>query len=101
MVLLIAGPATNIATLGVVGKTLGRKTAVVYVLVIVISALAGGFLFDRFLGSVALSRVGAGAAGDAGGFELPYPLQVATAIILAGLILYHVGKKIGDRFRRR
>jgi hypothetical protein len=76
MVLLIAGPATNIATLGVVGKTLGRKTAVVYVLVIVISALAGGF-------------------------ELPYPLQVATAIILAGLILYHVGKKIGDRFRRR
>jgi uncharacterized protein len=100
MVLLIAGPATNIATLGVVAKTLGKRTAAVYVIVIVLSALIGGFLFDRLLGAAFVPGSGADAE-DAGGFELPYPLQVVFALLLAGLIIYHVGKKIGNRFRRR
>ncbi len=59
------------------------------------------YIFLEMSPYIVLGRVGAGASGDAGGFELPYPLQVGTAIILAGLIVYHVGKKIGDRIRRR
>ena len=106
MVLLIAGPATNIATLGVVAKTLGKRTAAVYVIVIVISALIGGFLFDRLLGAAFVPEAGgagtggAGTAAAAGGFELPYSVSVVSALILAGLIVYHVGKKISGRIRR-
>jgi uncharacterized membrane protein YraQ (UPF0718 family)/copper chaperone CopZ len=46
LVFLITGPATNAATLSVTWKLLGRKTTVIYLLVVVISAIAGGYLLD-------------------------------------------------------
>lgn len=46
MVLLVAGPATNFATLGVVGKLLGKKSRVIYVLTVIVTAHLAGFLFD-------------------------------------------------------
>lgn len=46
LVFLIAGPATNAATLATIWKVLGRRTALVYLGVIVLCALGAGLLFD-------------------------------------------------------
>ncbi|MBN2024257.1 MAG: SO_0444 family Cu/Zn efflux transporter [Pirellulales bacterium] len=43
---LIAGPATNAATLVTVWKVLGRRTTIVYGLTIAASAIVGGLLLD-------------------------------------------------------
>lgn len=46
MVFLMAGPATNIATLTILNKTVGRKMTVVYLLSIVGTAVLFGFLLN-------------------------------------------------------
>lgn len=43
---LIAGPATNAATITTVGRVLGRRTAVIYLLTVAVSAFGGGLLLD-------------------------------------------------------
>jgi len=46
---LISGPATNIATIGVVKKFLGTRALVIYVGTMIISAFFFGFTFDYLL----------------------------------------------------
>ncbi len=46
---LIAGPATNAATLTTVSRVLGRRTMVIYLLTVAASAFGGGLLLDRLL----------------------------------------------------
>ncbi len=43
---LIAGPATNIATISIVKQFLGKKAVIVYILTMVLSALFFGITFD-------------------------------------------------------
>lgn len=43
---LIAGPATNIATISIVKQLLGKKAVVIYILTMVLSALFFGITFD-------------------------------------------------------
>ncbi|MDD4609478.1 MAG: permease [Bacteroidaceae bacterium] len=49
LVLLMAGPATNIASILVIGKVLGKKTLAIYLATIVISAIGWGLFIDAFL----------------------------------------------------
>ncbi|TNF65823.1 MAG: heavy metal-associated domain-containing protein [Bacteroidetes bacterium] len=49
LVLLMAGPATNIATMAVIGNTLGRKSLWVYLGSIIGGALFFGILINEFL----------------------------------------------------
>jgi len=51
LVFLLAGPATNIATLGVVGKDLGVRALAGYLLGISFSAIASGLILDALLGA--------------------------------------------------
>ncbi len=46
LVFLIAGPATNIATITLIGRALGRKMVVIYLSVIAVFALIGGYLLN-------------------------------------------------------
>ncbi len=46
LVFLIAGPATNAATLATVFKVLGKRTAVVYLVTVAVGSLAAGFALD-------------------------------------------------------
>ena len=45
-VFLMAGPATNAASLTVIWKTLGRRSALIFLLAIVGGAVGGGIVFD-------------------------------------------------------
>jgi len=49
---LIAGPATNAATVTTVWKVLGRRTAALYLLTIAVTAVACGLLLDWLMGAV-------------------------------------------------
>lgn len=49
LVLLMAGPATNAASLIVVNKVLGKKETLVYLFVIILSAFGFAYIIDNFL----------------------------------------------------
>jgi hypothetical protein len=95
MVLLIAGPATNIATIGTIAKILGKRNAAVYTGVIVFFALLGGILFDSIL-SAAIGGIDAAEP-----LEFPYLAQVVSALVLAALLGYHTVRKIWSRISGR
>ncbi len=50
LVFLLAGPATNVASLTVVSKILGRKAVVVYLVVIIVMSFAAGMLVNYLYG---------------------------------------------------
>ncbi len=43
---LIAGPATNAATVTTISRVLGRRTTIIYLLTVAVSAFGGGLLLD-------------------------------------------------------
>ena len=85
LVFLMAGPATNAATMAVIGKAINKKTLFVYLGSIVGSAMLFGWLTNQFL-----PREWFTFALDHVGHEhelLPYWLKISSAILLALLIL--------------
>lgn len=52
LVFLMAGPATNVATIGAVAKTLGRRALTVYLATIIVGSVAFGLLFNWLLTGV-------------------------------------------------
>ncbi|MFC1764340.1 permease [Planctomycetota bacterium] len=54
LVFLMTGPATNAAGLATIWKTLGRRTALVYLGTVVVCALGAGLLFDQLSGWLAI-----------------------------------------------
>jgi uncharacterized membrane protein YraQ (UPF0718 family) len=52
LVFLMTGPATNAAGLVTIWNTLGRRTAILYLLAVAGCALAGGLLLDTLISSV-------------------------------------------------
>ncbi|MBN1117089.1 MAG: permease [Bacteroidales bacterium] len=49
LVFLMAGPATNAATISVIGNSMGRKTLTVYLVTLIAGALLSGLFIDYFL----------------------------------------------------
>ena len=49
LVLLMAGPAANIASMLVIGKVLGKKTFTLYLTTLIIGAMGCGLIIDNFL----------------------------------------------------
>ncbi len=82
LVFLMAGPATNAATITVIGNTMGRKTLITYVATLIAGALTFGFLIDYF---VPYDFIMKGISSVHSGHEhglLPYWLKVSSGIIL-------------------
>ncbi len=57
-VFLVAGPATNAASLAIITKALGRKTSVRYIITIMISSLLFGFVMNFIYTKLSLSPFG-------------------------------------------
>jgi len=56
LVFLMAGPATNVTTIAVTLKTLGKKSTLIYVSTIVFSALVSGYFLDFILDNKILEK---------------------------------------------
>ncbi len=85
LVLLIAGPATNMATLTTVAGILGRRSLAIYLLSIVACTLVFAFLTDAIYSGLGISAQAASALNT--GEVLPAWLEMSSAILLAALIL--------------
>jgi uncharacterized membrane protein YraQ (UPF0718 family) len=91
LVFLLAGPATNAATLAVAVKILGKRGAVGYLTAIVVCSLAAGLCLDAFFPGVAAKTADflATSGEDAPGL----PSYLAAAILAACLLWPLVAKR--------
>ncbi len=94
LVFMLAGPATNIATLMVVKNELGIRSLAAYLTGVVLTAVASGLIFDWILNFYGIQiQVEMGAHG-----EMTSLLYSISALILAALIVYQYGKKFNSRY---
>ncbi len=97
LVFMLAGPATNIGTLGIIRKELGQQPLVAYLAGVIVCALGFGFLTDYLLQTFqwqgAIKRV----ADMEHGFHW---LEVALALLLAGIIAFQMGQSLMGRLRK-
>ena len=95
LVFLMAGPATNAATISVIGNTLGKKSLIVYLGTIIIGSFAGGIILDQFM--PASWFMGAMQHGH-DHHMLPEWLMLSSAVVLTGLIIYTLISKIIKKY---
>lgn len=96
IVFLMAGPATNAATLGAVYRGLGRRPLAAYLGTIVLGSLAGGWLFEAWLGSAALS--GTAVAGGHTHAHPPNAWETAAAVGLLAWLAWCAIRELAGRF---
>ncbi|MEO0322865.1 MAG: permease [Myxococcota bacterium] len=92
LVFLMAGPATNLATLGAVRKAFGGRSTAVYVAVLVFGSLGAGLLFDAVLPT---------AVHGAGGHEHAGPLDLVAGVVLLALVLRPLARELRRRMTPR
>jgi len=90
LVFLIAGPATNVATLSFTGGKLGKKTLLMYLLSIVTTAVLFGLLLDLIwiLSGKDMSLLTQSMQ------MLPHGVEIAAALLLSGLLINSLIHKI-------
>jgi uncharacterized membrane protein YraQ (UPF0718 family) len=84
MVFLLAGPATNIASLFVLRGEFGKRVLALYLGAIAAGSLALGLAFDAFLGSAVTAQTVAEKHHQHGS----EPWEVATTVVFLALILW-------------
>ena len=90
LVLLMAGPATSIASMLVVGKAFGKRTLIAYLVSIAVGAIGFGFIVDTFFMDTFLSAMLPGGAAECHGHGALGVFDYVCAGLLAALILYTV-----------
>ncbi|UZJ42788.1 SO_0444 family Cu/Zn efflux transporter [Prosthecochloris sp. SCSIO W1101] len=92
LVFLLAGPATNIASLTVVSRILGKKAVIVYLAVIIVMSFAAGMVVNNLYGLLGLDIADwiQSASHEDGGI-----IAVGSSIVLLLLIIrpYLFGNK--------
>ncbi len=90
LVFMLAGPATNIATLMVVKNELGARSLMGYLCGVIFTALIMGLSFDAFLSYFDVQITVSMGQHD----EMTSMLYSVAAVILASLIAFQYGKKL-------
>jgi len=86
LVFLLAGPATNAATINIVKNIFNTRALVIYLSMISICSLAMGFFVDWIY---TVSGVQASAVVGQASEIIPYPVQLVSALVLTTLIVYN------------
>ena len=87
MVFLMTGPATNAAAFTTIWSTLGRRTAITYILTVAGCAIAAGIILDQIV------QTGTFSAAHEHGWMLPPLLKNIAAVILLAVLGYGAMKK--------
>jgi hypothetical protein len=86
LVFLLAGPATNAATMNIVRKIFNTRALAIYLSMIAVCALGMGTAVDWIY---ALSGINPQAVVGQSGEIFPHWVQITAAVILTALILYN------------
>ena len=81
VVFLMSGPATNIATISVAIKQLGKKSTIIYLSSIIICSIAAGLVFDFLFPGLRIEQ-----ALNSTMKMLSYPVKVFSAIALLAIL---------------
>jgi uncharacterized membrane protein YraQ (UPF0718 family)/copper chaperone CopZ len=97
LIFLIAGPATNTATLAFVSGKLGKRILFIYLFSIIITALLFGLVVDHIW-----KTSGEDMNLITGGMKmLPIWLKIFSAILLSGLIIRGIVKNLSNKFFKK
>lgn len=91
LVFLMAGPATNVATIGAVYRTLGARSLAVYLSTIIVGSLAAGLAFDHVLSIDPQGAVGHDHSSSW--------WQIASSVLLGILFLKFLVEDVRLRLR--
>lgn len=98
LVFLLVGPATNMATLSVLVGLLGRRATAVYLGCIAVTAVLFGLALDGVYAAYGISaKAVIGQAGEL----VPYPLQLAGALLILALSVRPISKTIRGWFKKK
>lgn len=95
LVFLMAGPATNVATMTVIANTIGRRFLIIYLLTIIAGALFFGFIIDSFL-PASWFMIAESVHGQI--HFIPEWFYALSTLLIGGLLLFSLGKKWWNRF---
>lgn len=98
LVFLMAGPATNAATITVIGKNLGKKTLFIYLFTIMAGSIIFGLLIDYLLPASWFAPLMDMAAGHHHSF-LPEWFTIGSAIFLVLLLINFFIKQIINKMK--
>lgn len=87
LVFLMAGPATNMSTLGVINKELGRRALIAYLSGVIVIAILAGLLTDYLIGKWNIDIAGQLSAGQ---HFMPHWLAWGTLLILIAVAASHI-----------
>lgn len=93
LVFLMAGPATNIATMTVIGKALGKWALLVYLSTIILGSLIFGLLTDMILSSGYMFGIMDHVHHDHSHELLPEWIKIASLVILGIFLFYSLLKR--------
>jgi hypothetical protein len=91
LVFLLVGPATNVTTILVVARFLGRRVLAVYLLGVTSCALAFGAGVNALYGALRIDPVAVVREAEHGGIG---GLQALAAIVLTALLLYRLALRV-------
>lgn len=92
LVFLMAGPATNIATITVLSKSIGKRATISYLATIIFSAIIFGLFIDSFLPPEWFA-INSNTHMDHEHSLLPAWLEISSTIILMGTLVNALFKK--------
>jgi hypothetical protein len=99
LIFLIAGPATNAATMTVVSNMLGRRALFIFLGFLIGGSFAAGIATDAFFGwfPALLPDFSAIGMHDMSGLSV---FEIISGAFLGLLTLYHLGKQIAAKIRK-
>jgi uncharacterized membrane protein YraQ (UPF0718 family)/copper chaperone CopZ len=100
LVFLIAGPATNAATMSVVSKMVGGKALAIYLIAIAAGSLGVGFLTDLFFGQFP-ALLPTLAVDHTHQHEALSLFEIVTGAALGAVTVFHAVKPLVQRLRAR
>ena len=83
LVFLLTGPATNAAAITTIWQIMGKRTAIIYLSTVAITALACGLLLDYIFSELAVTAPGTASAMM---LMLPDWVKLLSALVLLGLL---------------
>jgi uncharacterized membrane protein YraQ (UPF0718 family) len=97
LVMLLSGPATNVATMSWIIKDLGMKALVIYLVVIAVVALSAGILFDATLAGFVQIADAATLHDHTGSFGV----KEVAAVLFVMLMAWALGMKLREYMNQK